>query len=119
MLNVECFSMNSAFAIDVRGVTKKFGARTVVNDIAMQVRPGESSGTGVPPVCFRTVHFRNSQAGRPRHYKFRAASAVFTPRNKPLKRLSSFPSAATGLKPGVDQRQAGVNLFIRKPKATL
>ena len=33
--------MNSAFAIDVRGVTKKFGARTVVNDIAMQVRPGE------------------------------------------------------------------------------
>ena len=29
--------MNSAFAIDVRGVTKKFGARAVVNDIAMQV----------------------------------------------------------------------------------
>jgi ABC-2 type transport system ATP-binding protein len=28
----------------VRGVTKKFGARTVVNDIAMQVRPGEIYG---------------------------------------------------------------------------
>jgi ABC-type transporter Mla maintaining outer membrane lipid asymmetry ATPase subunit MlaF len=41
MLNVECFRMTSAFAIDVRGVTNKFGDRTVVNDIAMQVRPGQ------------------------------------------------------------------------------
>ena len=32
--------MPSDLVIDVRGVTKKFGARTVVNDIAMQVRPG-------------------------------------------------------------------------------
>ena len=31
----------SDFAIDVRGVTKKFGDRTVVNDIAMQVLPGQ------------------------------------------------------------------------------
>jgi ABC-2 type transport system ATP-binding protein len=29
------------YAIDVRGVTKRFGDRTVVNDIAMQVRPGQ------------------------------------------------------------------------------
>ena len=36
--------MNSNLVIDVRGVTKKFGARTVVNDIAMQVRPGEIYG---------------------------------------------------------------------------
>ena len=36
--------MTTDFAIDVRGVTKKFGARTVVNDIAMQVRPGEIYG---------------------------------------------------------------------------
>ena len=34
MLNVA--SMTPDFAIDVRGVTKKFGARTVVNNIAMQ-----------------------------------------------------------------------------------
>ena len=33
--------MTPDFAIDVRGVTKKFGARTVVNNLAMQVRPGE------------------------------------------------------------------------------
>jgi hypothetical protein len=39
--------MTSAFAIDVRGVTKKFGARTAVNDIAMQVRPGNAAGRGI------------------------------------------------------------------------
>src|ERR1017187_6894317 len=58
MLNVECFSMNSAFAIDVRGVTKKFGARTVVNDIAMQVRPGEIYGFLGPNGSGKTTFLR-------------------------------------------------------------
>src|ERR1035438_6186444 len=58
MLNVECFSMNSAFAIDVRGVTNKFGARTVVNDIAMQVRPGEIYGFLGPNGSGKTTFLR-------------------------------------------------------------
>ena len=43
--------MTPAFAIDVRGVTKKFGARTVVNGIAMQVWPGEICGRGSRRMC--------------------------------------------------------------------
>ena len=31
-VGIEYFLMDSNFAIDVRGVTKKFGARTVVNN---------------------------------------------------------------------------------------
>jgi len=50
--------MNSAFAIDVRGVTKKFGARTVVNDIAMQVRPGEVYGFRGPNGSGKTTFLR-------------------------------------------------------------
>ena len=50
--------MNSAFAIDVRGVTKKFGARTVVNDIAMQVRPGEIYGFLGPNGSGKTTFLR-------------------------------------------------------------
>ena len=46
------------FAIDVRGVTKRFGARTVVNDIAMQVRPGEIYGFLGPNGSGKTTFLR-------------------------------------------------------------
>jgi len=46
------------FAIDVRGVTKKFGVRTVVNDIAMQVRPGEIYGFLGPNGSGKTTFLR-------------------------------------------------------------
>jgi ABC-2 type transport system ATP-binding protein len=48
----------SEFAIDVRGVTKKFGVRTVVNDIAMQVRPGEIYGFLGPNGSGKTTFLR-------------------------------------------------------------
>jgi ABC-2 type transport system ATP-binding protein len=48
----------SAFAIDVRGVTKKFGTRTVVNNIAMQVRPGEIFGFLGPNGSGKTTFLR-------------------------------------------------------------
>jgi ABC-2 type transport system ATP-binding protein len=48
----------SAYAIDVRGVTKKFGARTVVNDIAMQVRTGEIYGFLGPNGSGKTTFLR-------------------------------------------------------------
>ena len=48
----------STFAIDVRGVTKKFGARTVVNDIAMHVRPGEIYGFLGPNGSGKTTFLR-------------------------------------------------------------
>lgn len=51
--------MNSpAFAIDVRGVTKKFGARTVVNNIAMQVQHGEIYGFLGPNGSGKTTFLR-------------------------------------------------------------
>jgi len=50
--------MTSTFAIDVRGVTKKFGARTVVNDIAMQVWPGEIYGFLGPNGSGKTTFLR-------------------------------------------------------------
>ena len=50
--------MNGNFAIDVRGVTKKFGDRTVVNDIAMQVRPGEIYGFLGPNGSGKTTFLR-------------------------------------------------------------
>ena len=48
----------SEFAIDVRGVTKKFGTRTVVNDIAMQVKPGEIYGFLGPNGSGKTTFLR-------------------------------------------------------------
>ncbi len=48
----------SDFAIDVRGVTKKFGTRTVVNDIAMQVKPGEIYGFLGPNGSGKTTFLR-------------------------------------------------------------
>jgi len=50
--------MESAFAIDVRGVTKKFGTRTVVNNIAMQVRHGEIYGFLGPNGSGKTTFLR-------------------------------------------------------------
>jgi len=50
--------MNPDFAIDVRGVTKKFGTRTVVNDIAMQVRYGEIYGFLGPNGSGKTTFLR-------------------------------------------------------------
>src|SRR6267154_1809345 len=50
--------MNSDLVIDVRGVTKKFGARTVVNDIAMQVRHGEIYGFLGPNGSGKTTFLR-------------------------------------------------------------
>ena len=50
--------MTSDFAIDVRGVTKRFGDRTVVNDIAMQVRPGEIYGFLGPNGSGKTTFLR-------------------------------------------------------------
>jgi ABC-2 type transport system ATP-binding protein len=50
--------MPTDFAIDVRGVTKKFGDRTVVNDIAMQVRHGEIYGFLGPNGSGKTTFLR-------------------------------------------------------------
>ena len=50
--------MSDAFAIDVRGVTKKFGTRTVVNQIDMQVRPGEIYGSLGPNGSGKTTFLR-------------------------------------------------------------
>ena len=50
--------MTAEFAIDVRGVTKKFGTRTVVNEIAMQVRPGEIYGFLGPNGSGKTTFLR-------------------------------------------------------------
>jgi ABC-2 type transport system ATP-binding protein len=50
--------MNSDFAINVEGVTKKFGARTVVNHIAMQVRTGEIYGFLGPNGSGKTTFLR-------------------------------------------------------------
>ncbi len=50
--------MNGDLVIDVRGVTKRFGARTVVNDIAMQVRPGEIYGFLGPNGSGKTTFLR-------------------------------------------------------------
>ncbi len=48
----------TGLAIDVRGVTKKFGARTVVNDIAMQVHHGEIYGFLGPNGSGKTTFLR-------------------------------------------------------------
>jgi ABC-2 type transport system ATP-binding protein len=50
--------MTTDFAIDVRGVTKKFGTRTVVNNIAMQVRHGEIYGFLGPNGSGKTTFLR-------------------------------------------------------------
>ena len=71
------------FAIDVRGVTKKFGTRIVVNDIAMQVRPGEIYGFLGPNGSGKTTFLRmlcgllqpDAGSGNCLGYDFRRESA--------------------------------------------
>src|SRR6266853_931023 len=46
------------FAIDVKGMTKRFGDRTVVNDIALQVRSGEIYGFLGPNGSGKTTFIR-------------------------------------------------------------
>src|SRR4051794_33857270 len=50
--------MGDALAIDVRGMTKRFGERTVVNDIALQVRAGEIFGFLGPNGSGKTTFIR-------------------------------------------------------------
>jgi ABC-2 type transport system ATP-binding protein len=50
--------MNTGLAIDVRGITKRFGDRTVVSDIAMQVRRGEIYGFLGPNGSGKTTFLR-------------------------------------------------------------
>lgn len=50
--------MSGELAIDVRGMTKRFGARTVVNDIALQVRTGEIYGFLGPNGSGKTTFIR-------------------------------------------------------------
>jgi len=50
--------MNGELAIDVRGMTKRFDGRTVVNDIALQVRTGEIYGFLGPNGSGKTTFIR-------------------------------------------------------------
>src|ERR1051325_12143265 len=50
--------MSEELAIDVRGMTKRFGTRTVVNDIALQVRTGEIYGFLGPNGSGKTTFIR-------------------------------------------------------------
>jgi ABC-2 type transport system ATP-binding protein len=50
--------MNGELAIDVKGMTKRFGDRTVVNDIALQVRTGEIYGFLGPNGSGKTTFIR-------------------------------------------------------------
>ena len=49
---------NGELVIDVRGMTKRFGARTVVNDIALRVRPGQIYGFLGPNGSGKTTFIR-------------------------------------------------------------
>src|SRR3954465_13729714 len=50
--------MSDELAIDVRGMTKRFGDRTVVNDISLQVRTGEIYGFLGPNGSGKTTFIR-------------------------------------------------------------
>src|ERR1700760_3471759 len=50
--------MAEDLAIDVKGMTKRFGDRTVVNDIALQVRTGEIYGFLGPNGSGKTTFIR-------------------------------------------------------------
>src|SRR5450755_4138920 len=74
---------STEFAIDVHDVTKKFGARTVVNHIAMQVRPGEIYGFLGPNGSGKTTFLRmlcgllkpDAGSGQCLDYDFRTQSS--------------------------------------------
>ena len=56
---VHTFDMNSSdLVIDVQGITKRFGDRTVVNNIPMQVRRGEIYGFLGPNGSGKTTFLR-------------------------------------------------------------
>jgi ABC-2 type transport system ATP-binding protein len=75
--------MNGEFVIDVHDVTKKFGDRVVVNNIAMQVRHGEIYGFLGPNGSGKTTFLRmlcgllkpDSGSGQCLDYDFRMQSA--------------------------------------------
>ena len=46
------------YAIDVRGLTKRFGTRTVVNDLAIRVRRGQICGFLGPNGSGKTTTIR-------------------------------------------------------------
>src|SRR3954470_18746302 len=50
--------MSDELAIDVHGMTKRFGDRTVVNDISLQVRTGEIYGFLGPNGSGKTTFIR-------------------------------------------------------------
>src|SRR5437870_2364155 len=50
--------MSGELAIDVRGMTKRFGEHVVVNDIALQVRTGEIYGFLGPNGSGKTTFIR-------------------------------------------------------------
>ena len=56
--NFSAIKMNSEFVIDVQGITKRFGNRTVVNNIPMQVRQGEIYGFLGPNGAGKTTFLR-------------------------------------------------------------
>ncbi len=67
--------MADDFAIDVKGMTKRFDKRTVVNNIDLQVRPGEIYGflgpngsgkTTLHPDALRPAPRRRRQRHLPR-----------------------------------------------------
>lgn len=49
---------NNPYVIDVRGITKSFGEKVVVNDISMRVRPGEIYGFLGPNGSGKTTFLR-------------------------------------------------------------
>jgi ABC-2 type transport system ATP-binding protein len=51
-------AMSEAYAIDVRGLTKRYGERTVVDDLALQVRRGEICGFLGPNGSGKTTTIR-------------------------------------------------------------
>jgi ABC-2 type transport system ATP-binding protein len=57
-IQVSLPNMDSAFVIDVQGITKRFGHRTVVNNIPMQVRRGEIYGFLGPNGSGKTTFLR-------------------------------------------------------------
>ncbi len=75
--------MNGDLAIDVTGITKRFGHRTVVNDIPMQVRQGEIYGFLGPNGSGKTTFLRmlcglltpDAGSGRCLGYDIRTESA--------------------------------------------
>ncbi|MES2938445.1 MAG: ABC transporter ATP-binding protein [Pseudomonadota bacterium] len=50
--------MSTEFAIDVRGLTKRYGSRTVVDDVALQVAPGRICGFLGPNGSGKTTTIR-------------------------------------------------------------